>query len=289
MLRATSGRAALLLAAVAFAAASAAAQSGRGVLRGYVSDSASAPNGLAGARVELRELPAAGGPEGGAKTHVLFTDRTGNYTTGAVRMGEYALRIEAEGFEPYETRLLISSDMEAVLGTLLKRSAAATARPVEEVNVEGNRRVGDEWILSRLKTRPGEPYSLVRVREDLDALVELDVFDPRKTTVKTGEGARGGVAVTFSVVELPLVDALKFRGLPGGIGERDAREYLRERKVRLAEGDTYTPEKLRWAENYLNEYLLKRGFWRVTAEGSAREVAPGRYSVEFVVAANGND
>lgn len=113
--------AALLLLTLSILCVSTRAQSGRGGLRGFVTDSVSAPNGIAGARVELRELYVWNRPEAKPDMHVVLTDRTGNYEIRVVRMGEYALRVTAEGFMPYETTLLITSDMNATLGTLLKK------------------------------------------------------------------------------------------------------------------------------------------------------------------------
>lgn len=279
--------AAALAASLSLAAAVAArAQSGEGTLRGYVTDRATAANGLAGARVELRAVLTRAG-EKGPRSHVVVTDRTGNYSTGRVRMGEYVLRITAEGFEPYETTILISSDMEAVIGTLLKKSGAS--RLVEEVRVEGNRRATAEWVLSHVKTRAGDVYDLEQARRDLEALIDLDAFDDTRTSLRTDDGVRGGVIVTFTVVELPLVGSVKFKGLPEGLTEAEARAYLRDNNVRLAEGDAYEPTKLRWAENYLNELLLKRGVWRQTAKGTARAGAEGRFDVVFAVVPNGND
>jgi hypothetical protein len=293
MLRLTFARAAMLavVALLAFATRSASAQSGRGLLSGFVSDSATAANGIAGARVELRAPTGWQRSKEDPKTTVVFTNGTGNYSTPLVRMGEYALRITAEGFEPYETTMLIGSDMHAVLGTILKKSAAQSAaqRLVEELNVEGNRRLKDKWILSHLKTRPGDAFVREQIKKDLEALLDLDVFDPERTSLKTEDGVRGGVVVTFTVVELPLIDRVTFKGLPRGITEQDVRAYLLAHKIKLSEGYGYHPTKLQWAQNYFNEFLLTRGLWRVSATGTARRVAPAHVSVEFHVAPNGND
>jgi len=43
--------------------------------------------------------------------------------------------------------------------------AAAAGRLVEELDIVGNRRMDKEEILSSIKTRPGDPYNLLRLEQ----------------------------------------------------------------------------------------------------------------------------
>lgn len=103
------------------------------------------------------------------------------------------------------------------LPLLLPAPAPARAqnhqRLVEEVVVQGNRRLRAEDIFSRLRTRPGHVFRERQVRRDLRTLLEWGVFDAARTSVTIEAGVRGGVVVIFDVHELPAAE-------PGG--RRDA-------------------------------------------------------------------
>jgi len=90
--------------------------------------------------------------------------------------------------------------------------AVAAGRLIEHLDILGNRRLNHEQILSWIKTRPGEPYDFDLVQKDLKAILASGYFD-QATRVFTEEGARGGVGVVFEVVELPLINEIKFQGL----------------------------------------------------------------------------
>lgn len=272
-------RLALLLVILTLACADTRAQSGSGGLRGFVTERVSAANGIAGARVELRELYVWNDPKAKPDRHIAITDETGNYSFPKVRMGEYTLRVTAEGFEPYEMTLLITSDMSAKLGTLLKKKEAMQ-RLVESVEIEGNRRIPEDEILSHIKTRPGEPYSAEQVQRDLQSLLNLKVFDTTQTRVSTQAGVRGGVAVIFMVVELPLINEVKFTGLKG-VTEANVVEALRERGVKLKTGDVYEQAQSRRAVEVVRELLTARGLSGLSVEIYIENLTPTHVSVEF--------
>src|SRR5215218_8039264 len=69
---------------------------------------------------------------------------------------------------------------------------------VEDVQVEGNRRLRDEDVLYHIQTRPGDAYNEAQVQRDYQALLNLPFFDKTRTRVATTEGPRGGKVVIFS-------------------------------------------------------------------------------------------
>ncbi len=78
-----------------------------------------------------------------------------------------------------------------------------TARLVESVDIIGHRRLTTKEIFSWIKTRPGDSYSEEQLKRDFDALLATGYFDKTETRVMTEPGMRGGVRVTFEVMELP--------------------------------------------------------------------------------------
>ena len=83
---------------------------------------------------------------------------------------------------------------------------------VEEVDIQGNRRLRDEDLLYYIKTRAGDVYNPQQLERDLRELLSLNFFDKTATRVLTEEGVRGGIRVIFEVQELPIIRDLQFEG-----------------------------------------------------------------------------
>ncbi|MBA4183924.1 MAG: hypothetical protein H0X49_07915, partial [Acidobacteria bacterium] len=84
---------------------------------------------------------------------------------------------------------------------------------VDEVDVQGNRRLRDDDLLYYVKTRQGDVYNQAQIERDLKELLSLNFFDKTGTRVLTEPGVRGGVKVIFEVAELPIIRDLQFEGL----------------------------------------------------------------------------
>ena len=108
----------LLTIALSAFAQKAAAQSGRSWMHGFVfADSDT--NGLAGAAVEL-----IGDQNNGRLKSVRLStkaEKDGNYSLKDIPYGDYTFRVSAEGYEPYEIKLYIGSDMLTEIHVRLRR------------------------------------------------------------------------------------------------------------------------------------------------------------------------
>jgi outer membrane protein assembly factor BamA len=163
------------------------------------------------------------------------------------------------------------------------RSAEApqSKRLVEAVEVVGNRRLTAKEILSKVETRPGEPFSDKRSQRDLQKLLALGVFNSMETRVLIDEGVRGGVVVIFEVVELPLLLEVKFQGLRG-IQESEIIEALREENINLVKDAVYDVVKVRAARRVIQQLLVSRG-WPNAAITTREEIGGTYVSIEFAI------
>ena len=88
--------------------------------------------------------------------------------------------------------------------------AADVAPTVVSVDVSGNAHVPTERILSVVKTRVGHPFDEKTVRDDIQAIFDLGYFiDQVPPLIRQRPD---GIAVTFRVVENPVVDKIVFNG-----------------------------------------------------------------------------
>jgi outer membrane protein assembly factor BamA len=86
---------------------------------------------------------------------------------------------------------------------LLAAQSAAQGKPVEDLEIRGNRSVSSEEILKRVKTKPGEPYQADQVKRDFEQVMEMGVFDKLRSSVIIETGVRHGVVVIFMLEEIP--------------------------------------------------------------------------------------
>ncbi|MDQ6651355.1 MAG: carboxypeptidase-like regulatory domain-containing protein [Acidobacteriota bacterium] len=103
------------------------AQSGRGLMHGYVAFEDLSYNevnkGAIHATVELRTQKG-----GDRAAYSAKTDQYGAYNFPSIAMGEYVLRISAPGYATYEAEIYIPSDFECKLAVMLKHEGRKGAK-----------------------------------------------------------------------------------------------------------------------------------------------------------------
>jgi outer membrane protein insertion porin family len=99
----------------------------------------------------------------------------------------------------------------ALLGLMMPPAYSAPAAPtVVSVSVTGNAHIPTDRILSVVKTKIGDPFDAAVVQQDLRAIADLGFFaDQAPPIIKQRPD---GVAVTFRVIENPVVTSIRFEG-----------------------------------------------------------------------------
>lgn len=97
-----------------------------------------------------------------------------------------------------------------VMPPAMSAPAAAPAPTVVSVAVTGNAHIPTDRILSVVKTKVGDPFDPAVVQQDLRAIADLGFFaDQAPPIVKQRPD---GVAVTYRVIENPVVTSIRFEG-----------------------------------------------------------------------------
>lgn len=99
----------------------------------------------------------------------------------------------------------------AFLGLVMPTTIGAqTAPTVVAVSVTGNAHVPTDRILSVVSTKVGDPFDPAKVQADLRAIADLGFFaDQAPPIIKQRPD---GVAITFRVIENPVVTSIRFDG-----------------------------------------------------------------------------
>jgi outer membrane protein insertion porin family len=130
---------------------------------------------------------------------------------------------------------------------------------VEDVDIQGNRRLKDRDLLYYIRTRQGDTYSKTQVERDLRELLSFNWFDKTESRVFTEPGIQGGVKVIFEVKELPIIRDLQFEGTKA-IQESDILKAFREKRVGISKEAIFDPVKTRVAKRILREMLAAKGY-----------------------------
>jgi outer membrane protein insertion porin family len=180
----------------------------------------------------------------------------------------------------------------AVLGLLFATSSFFVAsrvgaqqpqqRVVEDVDVQGNRRLRKDDLIYYIQTRPGDIYNPAQVERDLQTLLSLNFFDKVETRVAIDDAPRGGVRVTFYVRELPIIRDIQFEGLKS-VSESDVLKTFRERRVGVSKETIYDPVKVRSAIRVLKELLAAKGHPNATVAEAKEDVSATSVAVTFQV------
>src|SRR6266481_3119482 len=162
------------------------------------------------------------------------------------------------------------------------RAQQPPPRLVEEVDIQGNRRLRKDDIVYWIQTRQGDPYNPDQVARDLQTINALDFFEKTETKVTIEDAPRGGIRVTFYVKELPIIRDIQFEGLKS-VSESDVLKTFRERRVGVSKESIYDPVKARNAVRVLKELLAARGHPNATIEQRIEEVSNTSTALTFVI------
>ena len=162
------------------------------------------------------------------------------------------------------------------------RAQQPPARVVENVDIIGNRRLRKDDIIYYIQTRPGDTYNPDQVARDLQTILALGFFDKVGTRVTEEVGPRGGVNITFIVVELPIIRDIQFEGLKS-VSESDVLKTFRERRVGVSKEAIEDPVKVRNATRVLKELLAAKGHPNATINVNREQVSATSIAITFEV------
>jgi outer membrane protein insertion porin family len=98
----------------------------------------------------------------------------------------------------------------AVLLCLAFAPALAGAQTVEAIKVTGNRKIEKEAIIQKLTNKVGLPLDIPGVKEEVKNLFATGYF--QDIEVREDKGRKGGVVLTYKVVEKPSITFIDYKG-----------------------------------------------------------------------------
>ncbi len=188
--------------------------------------------------------------------------------------------LRAFGFILLILTFLASSVAAKIVDKAPKAETVAPQQLVENVDIQGNRRLRDEDLFYYIKTRANDVYNPQQLTRDLNELLSLTFFDKVESRVLTSPGVRGGIDVIFEVKELPIVRDLQFKG-SSVVPESDILKAFREQRVGVSKETVYDPSKAKNATRVLRELYASKGYPNAVVTVDDEEVSATSVAVTF--------
>ncbi len=148
---------------------------------------------------------------------------------------------------------------------------------VKEVRVDGLRSLDKESVLSWIKLKPGDEFSLDVVSEDIKRIYATGLIDDIKVDKSPAPGEPGWVMVTYIISEKWTVRSVKFEGNKK-LNDDDLKAV-----VTIREHSVFDPDKLiESKEKILSEYE-KRGMFLTRVQPKVEEIKKGVVDVVFEI------
>jgi outer membrane protein insertion porin family len=171
----------------------------------------------------------------------------------------------------------LSSSALGLLAALFVAFApgSALAQPtIQDVRIEGNRRVEPEAIRNAITQRKGAAYDAKKVQADVRALMKLGFFSD--VTVER-EGSPGAPVLVYRVVERPAVREWRVTGNEE-LSKKDVEET-----VSLKPGQLLDPTAVQKDVKKIQEKYVEKGYYLAEVTSRVEDRPDNQVDVVFVV------
>lgn len=132
------------------------------------------------------------------------------------------------------------------------------AQIVQEVRIEGNRRVPTPEILRQLKSKAGRYFDPDLLQQDVQAIWRMQTI--RRVHGPFLDRSESGIVVTFQVEEHPVINELVF------VGNRAMTDTYLRKEIGLEVGRPLNEFEIRMAKNKIQDLYRSKGHTYTTVE-----------------------
>ncbi len=143
---------------------------------------------------------------------------------------------------------------------------------IQRIEFVGNRRIQRDTLLSRIFTRPGDPYNEDALRRDFQALWNTQFFEDVRLEVEDSPDQPNAKIVVFYVKERPIIRRIEYKGIKS-ITESDILDAFKDKKVGLSVESQFDPTKIKRAEVVIKELLAAHGRQFATVKPTYERIA----------------
>ena len=163
-------------------------------------------------------------------------------------------------------------------------SANNTGRTISRIYFEGNRRIGRDTLLARMRTREGDPFNAETLDADFHALYNTHFFTDIRLEETDDPNNPNGVIITFYLTERPVIRRIEYAG-EKSITESDILDAYKEKKVSLSVDSQYDPTVVMRARVIILALLAAHGHQFATVKPTI-EAIPAANAIKLVFSVN---
>lgn len=150
----------------------------------------------------------------------------------------------------------------------------AEGTPIESVEIEGNRRVAVEDVLTYIHERAGQTFKVAELQSDVRSLWEANFF--RDIQVDLQHGSKG-VKLRFRVDERPNIKAIEFEGND----ELDNEKLLEAVEIKV--NTIYSAPAVRRSVQKIKDAYTEKGYFLAEVEARETPQRDNELVIKFVV------
>ena len=184
---------------------------------------------------------------------------------------------------PWSTALIVAFVVLTPSRALLAQQVSSVGESlIEDVEIRGNRRVPRESILYYIRSKPQDRFDLNLAQRDLQAIIQMGLFDPLATKLFVEDGPRGGQIIIFQVKEYPIIRDLQYRGLKSAT-ESEVLTRFKERRAQVGKESQFDPAKANGARLALKELLAEKGHPHANVQVEVEDISATTVALIFDV------
>lgn len=153
---------------------------------------------------------------------------------------------------------------------------------VEEVEIRGNRRIPRESVLYYVQSKPQDKFDMSLAERDLQAIIQMGLFDPLATKLFVEDGSRGGKVIIFQVKEYPIIRSMEYHGMKS-ITESDVLDKFKEKHIQVGKEQSFDPVKVNGARLIIRELLAEKGHPEADVSVEVQEISATTVGLVFNV------
>lgn len=153
-------------------------------------------------------------------------------------------------------------------------SSAANSPLIKSVDVKGSKKISENTIYTKIKSKVGDPLSKSAIQDDIKRIYRIGYFNDVRVDIDSFEG---GVKLIFILTEKPTITSIDFQG----------NEELEDEEIK--ENITITPGAISnlslIADNVkkIVSYYQSKGYWLATAIPVIREISDTTVALTFQI------
>ena len=151
---------------------------------------------------------------------------------------------------------------------------AESGPSIKSIEIQGNRKVSNEAIYSKLKSKIGDNFSENLVQDDIQKLYSIGYFDDITVDIDSFEG---GVKLVYSFREKPTITSIDFQGNK----EFEAKD-LKE-KITLTSGAVANLPLIQDNAQKVITFYQSEGYWLVSVLPVIRETSKDAVALTFQI------